>query len=162
MITATTHRERRQTLARRIGCGLNLLSGHDETPKNDRGNSYPFRQDSTLLHFSGLARPDLALMLDCDSGQATLLADIDNLVPDAQRQATAMLGPGIYCNPWVAEQWRAQGLHTDLINDDAHARHMNFGGVRIEDDVLITARGARVPGPHIARTVAELEAACAG
>ena len=70
--------------------------------------------------------------------------------------------PGIYFNPWQAQQWQAQGLHTHFINFDAMARHMDFGGVRIEDDVLITDGGARVLGPHIARTVQEVEAACAG
>ena len=70
--------------------------------------------------------------------------------------------PGIYFNPWQAQQWQAQGLHTRFINFDAMARHMDFGGVRIEDDVLITDNGARVLGPHIARTVQEVEAACAG
>lgn len=69
--------------------------------------------------------------------------------------------PGIYFNPWQAQQWQAQGLHTDLINYDAMARHMAFGGVRIEDDVLITDTGARVLGPHIARSVQDVEAACA-
>jgi Xaa-Pro aminopeptidase len=69
--------------------------------------------------------------------------------------------PGIYFNPWQAAQWQAQGLHTDLINYDAMNRHMDFGGIRIEDDVLITEDGARVLGPHIARTVDEVEAACA-
>jgi Xaa-Pro aminopeptidase len=70
--------------------------------------------------------------------------------------------PGIYFNPWLAEQWQAQHLHTDLIDYGALARHMGFGGVRIEDDVLITGQGARVLGPHIARSVDEVEAACAG
>ncbi len=69
--------------------------------------------------------------------------------------------PGIYFNPWLAQQWQAQGLHADLINYDALSRHMELGGIRIEDDVLITATGARVLGPHIARTVDEVEAACA-
>lgn len=69
--------------------------------------------------------------------------------------------PGIYLNPWLTAQWRAQGLHPDLIDYDALERHMGFGGIRIEDDVLITDTGARVLGPPIARTVAEVEAACA-
>lgn len=68
--------------------------------------------------------------------------------------------PGIYFNPWQAAQWQAQGLHTDLINYEALNRHMDFGGIRIEDDVLITTTGARVLGPHIARSVEEVEAAC--
>ena len=446
MITAATYRERRLALARRVGSGVILLPGHDESPKNYRDNAYPFRQDSTLLYFSGIALPGVALLIDADSGQATLLAqeahpdavvwtgptpgraavaaaagiehhaslddlptllatvqaqgralhrlpaarggsahavsstllqavvamrsvkspdeiaqieealhttrdmhllamrqarsgvveqavvgameglvasrglamayppifssrgeilhnhdhsrtlkdgdvivndsgaesplgyasditrtipasgrftplqaDIYNLVLDAQQQAIALLKPGvayraaheractvlvdgmiamgfmrgnaadavargahaivfpcgtghmlgldvhdmeglgeehvgygeghsrsplpghrylrmaravqpgfvltvepgIYFNPWLAEQWRSQGLHTDLIDYDALARHMDFGGVRIEDDVLITEQGARVLGPPIARTVAEVEAACA-
>ena len=70
--------------------------------------------------------------------------------------------PGIYFNPWQAQQWRAQGLFTDLVDYAAMARHMDFGGVRIEDDVLITEHGSRVLGPHIARTVEEVEAACVG
>ena len=447
MITAATYQERRQALARRVGNGVVLLPGHDDSPKNYRDNTYPFRQDSTLLYFSGIAVPRVAVLIDADSGQATLLiddphaddivwtgpvparaavaagagiehhaplsdlpmllarfeaqgrtvhrlpaarggshhavsaallqaviamrsvksadevaqietalhttrdmhllamrqarsgvveqtvvgameglvasrglamayppifssrgeilhnhdhsrtlkdgdiivndsgaesplgyasditrtipasgrftplqADIYNLVLDAQQQAIALLKPGvpyraaheracsvlvqgmidmgfmrgnaadavargahaivfpcgtghmlgldvhdmeglgeeqvgygdghvrsplpghrylrlaravqpgfvltvepgIYFNPWLAEQWRVQGLHTDLINHDALARHMDFGGVRIEDDVLITEHGARVLGPPIARTVAEVEAACAG
>lgn len=69
--------------------------------------------------------------------------------------------PGIYFNPWLTAQWRAQGLHQDLIHYDALEKHMHLGGIRIEDDVLITETGARVLGPHIARTVDEVEAACA-
>jgi Xaa-Pro aminopeptidase len=72
--------------------------------------------------------------------------------------------PGIYFNPWQAAQWQAQGLHTDLIDYDAMHRHMaqfRSGGIRIEDDVLITEHGARVLGPHIARSLDEVEAACA-
>ena len=70
--------------------------------------------------------------------------------------------PGIYFNPWLAQQWQAQGLHADLIDYDALNRHVDFGGLRIEDDVLVTDSGARVLGPPIARTVEEVEAACAG
>lgn len=70
--------------------------------------------------------------------------------------------PGIYFNPWQAQQWQAQGLHTDLIDYNALGRHMDFGGVRIEDDVLVTETGTRVLGPHIPRSVEEVEAACAG
>ena len=36
------------------------------------------------------------------------------------------------------------------------------GGIRIEDDVLITEDGCRVLGPGIPKTVAEVEAACTG
>ena len=69
--------------------------------------------------------------------------------------------PGIYFNPWLAQQWQAQGLHADCIDYAALGRHMDFGGIRIEDDVVIIDGGSRVLGPPIARTIAEVEAACA-
>ena len=75
MITATTYRERRAQLVRRLGRGVVLLPGHGESPVNYRDNTYPFRQDSTLLYFSGITMPDVALWIDCESGLCTLLAD---------------------------------------------------------------------------------------
>jgi Xaa-Pro aminopeptidase len=35
-----------------------------------------------------------------------------------------------------------------------------FSGVRIEDDILITANGPRILGPAIPKTIEEVEAAC--
>jgi len=41
-------------------------------------------------------------------------------------------------------------------------RHADFGGIRIEDDILVTATGRRELGPHIARSREDVQAACAG
>ena len=41
-------------------------------------------------------------------------------------------------------------------------KHAGFGGIRIEDDILVTADGRRELGPPIARSRADVEAACAG
>jgi Xaa-Pro aminopeptidase len=46
-------------------------------------NTYPFRQDSTFLYFSGIDRPGLAIVGDLDNGQWTLFGDdltADNIV----------------------------------------------------------------------------------
>jgi Xaa-Pro aminopeptidase len=40
-------------------------------------------------------------------------------------------------------------------------KHAAFGGIRIEDDILVTAHGHRELGPPIARSRVEVEAACA-
>ena len=69
--------------------------------------------------------------------------------------------PGIYFNPWLSAQWRASGLHTDLIDYDALDRHMDFGGVRIEDDVLITASGPKVLTEAVPKDLREIERDCA-
>ncbi len=54
--------------------------------------------------------------------------------------------PGIYFIPDLIDDWRTKGLHTDFISYDALEAYRNFGGVRIEDDVLITAGGCRFLG----------------
>ncbi len=55
--------------------GLVLLPGNGESPVNYEDNAYPFRQDSTFLYYFGLDQPDLAAVLDLDSGAATLFGD---------------------------------------------------------------------------------------
>lgn len=54
--------------------------------------------------------------------------------------------PGIYFIPDLIDDWRAKGLHADFINYDVLETYKDFGGIRIEDDVLITADGCRFLG----------------
>ena len=67
--------------------------------------------------------------------------------------------PGIYFVPALIDKWRSEGLHTDFIAYDRVEEFRDFGGMRIEDDVLVTQEGHRVLGPHIASTADEVEAA---
>jgi Xaa-Pro aminopeptidase len=69
--------------------------------------------------------------------------------------------PGVYINRWLTERWQAEGRHTRFIDYAMFDRHAAFGGIRIEDDILVTADGRRELGPHIARSRADVEAACA-
>ncbi|MEZ6197205.1 MAG: aminopeptidase P family protein [Planctomycetota bacterium] len=66
--------------------------------------------------------------------------------------------PGIYFIPALIERWREEGRHRDFIAYDRLEDWLDFGGIRIEDDVLCTESGARVLGPGIAKTVTEVEA----
>ena len=70
--------------------------------------------------------------------------------------------PGVYINRWLTERWKAEGRHTQFIDYAMFDRHAAFGGIRIEDDILVTADGRRELGPHIARSRADVELACAG
>ncbi len=54
--------------------------------------------------------------------------------------------PGIYFIPALIDDWRARGLHKDFINYDKVEEYRDFGGIRIEDDVLITRDGCRFLG----------------
>lgn len=70
--------------------------------------------------------------------------------------------PGVYFIPALIEAWRADGLHAGMIDYARFAEYAGFGGVRIEDNVLITADGCRVLGEPIPKTADEVEAAMAG
>ena len=54
--------------------------------------------------------------------------------------------PGIYCIPALIDDWRSKGLHKDFINYDMLETYKDFGGIRIEDDLLITKDGCRFLG----------------
>ncbi len=57
--------------------------------------------------------------------------------------------PGIYFIPALIDRWRAEGLHREFINYDLLESYRDFGGIRIEDDLLITDTGCRVLGEDI-------------
>ena len=54
--------------------------------------------------------------------------------------------PGIYFIPALSDDWRSKGLHKDFINYDMLETYKDFGGIRIEDDLLITKDGCRFLG----------------
>lgn len=57
--------------------------------------------------------------------------------------------PGIYFIPHLIDLWRSQGMHKDFINYEAVESYKDFGGIRLEDDILITENGCRVLGKEI-------------
>lgn len=68
--------------------------------------------------------------------------------------------PGLYFIPALIERWHGEGRFSEHICYDRLEDYLDFGGVRIEDDLLITSDGARVLGASIPKTIAEVEAAC--
>ena len=57
--------------------------------------------------------------------------------------------PGIYFIPALIDKWKAEKMHTEFINYDKLEEYRDFGGIRIEDDILITEGGCRVLGKDI-------------
>ena len=56
--------------------------------------------------------------------------------------------PGLYFIPALIEQWKREGTDRGFVNYEKLAGYYDFGGIRLEDDILVTAEGARRLGPH--------------
>lgn len=68
--------------------------------------------------------------------------------------------PGIYFIPALIEKFKKEGLGQGFVNYAKLESYYDFGGIRIEDDVLITAEGARRLGQRrLPASVEEVEAA---
>ena len=65
--------------------------------------------------------------------------------------------PGCYFIPALIDKWRSENKCSDFINYDMLEKYKDFGGIRIEDDLLVTRDGCRLLGKYIPKTVAEIE-----
>lgn len=66
--------------------------------------------------------------------------------------------PGCYFIPALIDQWRAEKTNAEFINFDAVEKYKDFGGIRLEDDILVTKEGNRLMGDRrIPITVEEIE-----
>ncbi len=65
--------------------------------------------------------------------------------------------PGIYFIPELIDRRRAEGKYVQFIAYGKLESYRTFGGIRIEDDILITPDGCRILGPRIPKTIAEVE-----
>jgi Xaa-Pro aminopeptidase len=65
--------------------------------------------------------------------------------------------PGCYFIPALIDKWKAEGKCKEFINYRELEKWKDFGGIRIEDDILVTKTGCRVLGKPIPKTVKEIE-----
>ena len=83
MFSKEIYINRRMQLKSKLDKGIALFMGNHEAPCNYKDNTYHFRQDSTFLYYFGLDEPDLAAVIDFESGAEILFADdvsIDDIV----------------------------------------------------------------------------------
>ena len=69
--------------------------------------------------------------------------------------------PGCYFIPELIENWKSEDKFKEFINYSKIDKYMSLGGVRIEDNVLITEKSYKVLGKPIPKTVREIEYVCA-
>ncbi len=65
--------------------------------------------------------------------------------------------PGIYFIPELIDQWQAENKYASFLDYDKINTYRDFGGVRIEDNILVTKDGHQVLGPRIPKTIEEVE-----
>ncbi len=70
--------------------------------------------------------------------------------------------PGIYFIPALIAKWKKEKKFTEFINYDKLEAYLDFGGIRVEDDVLVREDDAVVLGRPIPKTVEEIEAVMQG
>jgi Xaa-Pro aminopeptidase len=65
--------------------------------------------------------------------------------------------PGLYFIPALIDQWRAERRCADHLDYAVIERFRDAGGIRIEDNVVVTGDGCRVLGPSIPKAMTEVE-----
>ena len=55
--------------------------------------------------------------------------------------------PGIYFIPALIEKWKSEKADHGFVNYQRLESYYDFGGIRLEDDVLVTEDGSRLTGP---------------
>ncbi|PTS95879.1 Xaa-Pro aminopeptidase [Pedobacter sp. HMWF019] len=119
-------------------CGLGHMMGLDVHDMENLGEQYvgytPDLQKSTefglkSLRFGRALEPDFVLTVE----------------------------PGIYFIPQLIEEWKATGKYSDFINYEAVEAYKDFGGIRVEEDFLITSNGSRLLGTPLSKRIEEIE-----
>ncbi len=70
--------------------------------------------------------------------------------------------PGLYFIPALIDQWKSENRHAEFINYKEVDHFRQIGGLRVEDDVLVTNDGIRMLGEPIPKTIDEMETAMSG
>ena len=65
--------------------------------------------------------------------------------------------PGIYFIPELYEQWRSEKKLAEFIRYDKLADYLDFGGIRVENDYVITADGVQLLGTPAPMEVTDIE-----
>jgi len=65
--------------------------------------------------------------------------------------------PGIYFIPELIDLWKSENKHVDFLNYDKIEEYRNFGGIRNEEDFLITETGYRLLGKKLPKTLDDVE-----
>lgn len=124
-------------------CGLGHMMGLDVHDMEDLGEAYVGYDDS--------------IQKRTDFGWKSL-----RLGKELRPGFVLTVEPGIYFIPELIERWQATRHLEPFVDYNALQAWKNFGGVRIENNYLITGSGSKLLGKPLAMSVKEVEALRAG
>lgn len=70
---------------------------------------------------------------------------------------TFTIEPGIYFIPTLIDRWYSERKHEDFINYEVLLKYKNFGGIRVEDNYVITENGSKKLGKYLPKYLNEIE-----
>jgi Xaa-Pro aminopeptidase len=120
-------------------CGLGHMLGMDTHDMEDLGESYVGYTDELKKETSIFGLKSLRLGRELDAGFVLTVE------------------PGIYIIPELIDRWQAEKKYADFINYDVLNTYRDFGGIRIEDNFLITETGYQLLGKYLPKSLKEIE-----
>jgi Xaa-Pro aminopeptidase len=120
-------------------CGLGHMLGLDTHDMENMGKKYLFGYSDQLTKSPEFGIKALRLGKALESGFVLTIE------------------PGIYFIPELIDRWKAENKFHDFINYAELEKYRDFGGIRIEEDLLITDNGSRLLGKPLPRTAEDIE-----
>ncbi|UYQ95908.1 aminopeptidase P family protein [Chitinophaga horti] len=120
-------------------CGLGHMMGLDVHDMEDLGEQYLGYTD-TLIKRTDFGWKSLRLGRELEQGFVLTVE------------------PGVYIIPQLIDRWKADNQLPQFINYSLLEQYRDFGGIRIEDNFLITGNGHQLLGKYLPKTLKEIEA----
>lgn len=120
-------------------CGLGHMLGMDTHDMENLGEQYVGYTDILKKETELFGLKSLRLGRELESGFVVTVE------------------PGIYIIPELIDRWQAEKKFTEFINYDVLNTYRDFGGIRIEDNFLITDTGSHLLGKYLPKTLKEIE-----
>ncbi|MDB4922599.1 aminopeptidase P family protein [Mucilaginibacter sp.] len=120
-------------------CGLGHMLGMDTHDMEDLGEQYVGYTDTLKKETSIFGLKSLRLGRELEKGFVLTVE------------------PGIYIIPELIDRWQSENKYDNFINYDVLNTYRDFGGIRIEDNFLITDTGSKQLGKYLPKTLEEIE-----
>ncbi len=120
-------------------CGTGHMMGLDVHDMEDLGEQYVGYTDNLRKDTNTFGLKSLRLGKELEAGYVLTVE------------------PGLYFIPELIDRWKAENELVQFIDYEKVEAFRNFGGIRVEDDILITRDGRRILGKPLVKTVTEIE-----